>query len=70
MIEVFTKSDGNEDDLKQAFSNKHGARARRRLEKKKEAEQGEKDLSSLAGLVYPSWARPGSALAAPNKQPK
>jgi hypothetical protein len=68
MIEIFTKSGDGQEDLKQAFAKgtKRGTRSRK-LEKK---EEGEKDLSSLAGLVYPGWARPGSKLAAPNKQPK
>jgi hypothetical protein len=67
MIEIFTKSNGDQDDLKQAFAKgtKRGARSRK-LEKKED----EKDLSSLGGLIYPAWARPGSSLAAPNKQPK
>lgn len=67
MIEIFTKSGGDADDLKQAFAKgtKRAARSR-----KLEKEEDEKDISSLAGLVYPGWARPGSLLAAPNKQPK
>jgi hypothetical protein len=66
MIEIFTKSGGDADDLKQAFATGKRAIRSRKLEK----EEDEKALSSLAGLVYPGWARPGSSLAAPNKQPK